>query len=47
MPFKGKLCYSNPIVNLKEIFDLVKHISNELKLYSNIAKKYERILLNY
>jgi len=39
IPFKGKLYYSNPILNLKEIFDLVKNISNELKLNSNIAKK--------
>ena len=31
--------YGNPIFNLKEIFDLVKNISNELKLNSNIAKK--------
>jgi hypothetical protein len=39
IPFKGKLYYSNPIFNLKEIFDLVKNISNELNLNSNIAKK--------
>lgn len=39
IPFKGKLYYSNTILNLKEIFYLVKNISNELKLNSNIAKK--------
>jgi hypothetical protein len=39
IPFKGKLYYSNSIFNLKEIFDLVKNISNELNLNSNIAKK--------
>jgi len=39
IPFKGKLYYSNPIFHLKEIFDLVKNISNELNLNSNIAKK--------
>jgi hypothetical protein len=39
IPFKGKLYYSYPIFNLKEIFDLVKNISNELNLNSNIAKK--------
>ena len=31
--------YSNLILNLKEKFDLVKNISNELKINSNIAKK--------
>ena len=39
IPFKGKLYYSNLILNLKEKFDLVKNISNELKINSNIAKK--------
>lgn len=39
IPFKNKLYYSNPILNLKEIFDLVKNISHELKLNSNIPKK--------
>lgn len=28
IPFKGKLYYNYPVVNLKEIFDLVKNISN-------------------
>ncbi len=31
--------YSNLILNLKEKFDLVKNISNEFKINSNIAKK--------
>ena len=39
IPFKGKLYYSNLILNLKEKFDLAKNISNELKINSNIAKK--------
>lgn len=39
IPFKGKLYYSNPVLNLKETFDLIKNISNELKLNSNIAQK--------
>jgi hypothetical protein len=39
IPCKNKLYYSNPILNLKEIFDLVKNISHELKLNSNIPKK--------
>jgi hypothetical protein len=39
IPFRGKLYYSQPILNLKEIFDSVKNVSNELKLNSNIAKK--------
>lgn len=39
IPFKGKLYYSSLILNLKEKFDLVKNISNELKINSNIAKE--------
>lgn len=39
IPFKGKLYYSQPILNLKEIFDLVKKVSSKLKLNSNIAKE--------
>ena len=39
IPFRGKLYYSQPILNFKEIFDSVKNVSNELKLNSNIAKK--------
>ena len=39
IPFKGKLYYSNIILNLKEKLDLVKSISNELEIKCNIAKK--------
>lgn len=39
IPFRGKLYYNQPILNLKDIFDSVKNVSNELKLNSNIAKK--------
>lgn len=37
--FRGKLYYSQPILNLEEIFDLVKNVSKDLKLNSNIAHK--------
>lgn len=39
IPCENKLDYNNPILNVKEIFDLVKMISHELKLNSNIPKK--------
>lgn len=39
IPFRGKLYYSEPILNLIETFDLVKNVSKELKLNSNIAKE--------
>lgn len=39
IPFIGKLYYSQPILNLEEIFDLVKNVSKDLKLNSNIAQK--------
>lgn len=38
IPFKGKLYYSQPILNLIEIFDLIKNLSSKLKLISIIAK---------
>ena len=39
IPFRGKLYNSKPILDLKERFKLVKIISNDFKLNSNIAQE--------
>lgn len=39
IPFRGKLYYSQPILNLNETFKLVKNVSEDLKLNSNIAQE--------
>lgn len=39
IPFRSKLYYSKPLLNLIKTFDLVKKVSKELKLNSNIAKE--------
>ena len=38
IPFRGKLYNSKPIIDLKETFKLVKIVSNDFKLNSNIAQ---------
>lgn len=37
--FKGKLYNSKPIIDLKEIFKLVKTLWNDIKLNRNIAQE--------
>lgn len=39
IPFRGKLYNSKPIIDLKETFKLVKTVSNDFKLNSNIAQE--------
>lgn len=39
VPFKNKLYYSKPIINFESTFNLVKTVSKDLKLDSNIAKE--------
>lgn len=39
VPFRGKLYYSQPIEDFVTTFNLVKNISSDLKLNSNIAKE--------
>ncbi len=39
IPFKGKLYNSKPIIDFKETFKLVKTVSNDFKLNSNIAQE--------
>ena len=37
VPFRGKLYYTKPITDMMETFNLVKNVSNDLKINSNIA----------
>lgn len=39
IPSRGKLYNSKPILDLKETYKLVKIVSNDFKLYSNIAQE--------
>jgi hypothetical protein len=39
IPYRGKLYYSKLILNLANTFNLIKNVSKELKLRSNIAKQ--------
>ena len=43
IPFRGKLYNSKPILDLKETFKLVKTVSSDFKLNSNIAQTLELI----
>ncbi len=37
VPFRGKLYFTKPITDVMETFNLVKNVSNDLKINSNIA----------
>jgi hypothetical protein len=39
VPFKNKLYFSKPIVDIESTFNLVKSVSKDLTLDSNIAKE--------
>ena len=39
VPFRGKLYFTQPIIDFELTFNLAKNVSSELKLNSNIAKE--------